>query len=199
MPGAPRPSRVRVAVGVEGARGEPRAVARAPDTLTLARHRDLEGREERPLIRWLILAGILLLLVLGLTNAFGQRPQTDTVAANGVELEVYSPSRLRSGLYFMSRFTIRAERELEHATLVLDPGWLEGMTLNTLEPAPVAEASRDGRLALDLGRLRAGTRHVFFLHFQVNPTNVGHRPQDVELHDGETRLLHLDRTVTVFP
>jgi hypothetical protein len=174
-------------------------VARAPDTLTLAHHRDLEGREERPFVRWLILAAILLLLVLGLANVFGQRPHTDTVAANGVELEVYSPRTLRSGLFFMSRFTIRAERELEQATLVFDPGWLEGMTLNTLEPAPVGEANRDGRLALDLGRVRAGTEHVFFLHFQVNPTNIGHRPQDVELHDGSTPLLHVDRTVTVFP
>jgi hypothetical protein len=174
-------------------------VARAPDTLTLAHHRDLEGREGRPLTRRLILLAFVVLLALGLGNAFGQRPQTDTVAANGVELEVYSPRRLRSGLFFMSRFTIRAERELEQATLVLDPGWLEGMTLNTLEPAPVGEANRDGRLALDLGRVRAGTKHVFFLHFQVNPTNIGHRPQDVELHDGSTPLLHVDRTVTVFP
>ena len=61
------------------------------------------------------------------------------------------------------------------------------------------EASRDGRLALELGHVPAGRRHVFFLHFQVNPTNVGRRSQDVELHDGETPLLHIDRTVTVFP
>ena len=156
-------------------------MAQAPDTLTLDRHRDLEGREERPVVRWSILVAIVVLLALGLGNAFGQRPQTDTAAADGVELEVYSPHRLRGGLIFMSRFTIRAERELEHATLVLDPGWLEGMTLNTLEPSPVGEASRDGKLAFDLGHVRAGTKHVFFLHFQVNPTNVGHRSQDVEL------------------
>ncbi|MFN2470636.1 MAG: hypothetical protein ABR583_06540 [Gaiellaceae bacterium] len=40
---------------------------------------------------------------------------------------------------------------------------------------------------------------MLFLHFQVNPTNVGRHPADVELHDGETPLLRLDRTVTVFP
>ena len=99
----------------------------------------------------------------------------------------------------MARFTIRATREVEQATLVLDPGWLEGMTLNTLEPAPVGEANRDGKLAFDLGRVRAGTKHVFFLHFQVNPTNFGRRSQDVELHDDTTPLLHVDRTVTVYP
>jgi hypothetical protein len=174
-------------------------VAPAPDTLTLSRHRDLEGREKRPVIRWLLLGVIGIFLLLGLGNAFGQQPQIDRAAADGVELEVYSPRRLRSGLYFMTRFTLRTTREIEKATLVLDPGWLEGMTLNTLEPAPVGEANRDGKLALDLGRVRGGSEHVFFLHFQVNPTNIGRRSQDVELHDDTRPLLHIDRTVTVYP
>jgi hypothetical protein len=174
-------------------------VASTPDQLTLARHRDLDGREHRPWLRRTLLGVVSLFLLLGLLNVFGQRPDTHTAAAGGVELEVYSPTKLRGGLFFMSRFTIRADRELEAATLVLDPGWLEGITLNTVEPAPVGEANRDGRLAFDLGRIRAGTEHVFFLHFQVNPTNVGHRPQDVELLDGETSLLQIDRAVTVFP
>jgi hypothetical protein len=174
-------------------------MASAPDQLTLARHRDLEGRERRPYVRWLLLTLLGLLIGLGLLNVFGQRPHTRTASADGVELEVYSPEHLRSGLLFMSRFTIRAEREIEAATLVLDPGWLEGITLNTLEPAPVGESSRDGRIALDLGRVPAGSEHVLFLHFQVNPTEVGRRSQDVELADGETRLLAIDRTVTIYP
>ena len=170
-----------------------------PEQLTLKRHRDLVGRENRPYVRWALLTLLGLICLLGLLNVFGQRPQTHTAAADGVELEVYAPERVRSGLFFMSRFTIRAERELESATLVLDPGWLEGITLNTLAPSPVGEASRDGKLAFDLGHVRAGTEHVFFLHFQVNPTEVGRRPQDVELLDGETPLVHIDRTVTVYP
>ena len=171
----------------------------APDQLTLARHRDLEGRAHRPFVRWALLSLVGLLVLLGLLNGFGQKPQTDTASAAGVELEVYSPQRLRSGLFFMSRFTIRAQRDVEAATLVLDPGWLEGITLNTLEPSPVGEANRDGKIALDLGHVPAGTKHVFFLHFQVNPTNVGRRAQDVELQDGTTPLLHIDRTLTVYP
>jgi hypothetical protein len=174
-------------------------VASAPDQLTLKRHRDLVGRENRPYVRWVLLTVLGLVCLLGLLNAFGQRPQTHTAAANGVELEVYSPERVRSGLFFMSRFTIRAEREIESATLLLDPGWLEGITLNTLAPSPVGEASRDGSIAFDLGHVRAGTEHVFFLHFQVNPTEVGRRPQDVELLDGESPLVHIDRTVTIYP
>jgi hypothetical protein len=174
-------------------------VASAPDQLTLKRHRDLVGREHRPYVRWAVLTALGLLCLLGLLNAFGQRPHTRTGSADGVELEVYSPEHLRSGLFFMSRFTIRAERELEAATLLLDPGWMEGITLNTLVPSPVGEANRNGKVAFDLGRVRAGTEHVLFLHFQVNPTETGRRPQDVELLDGTTPILRLDRTVTIYP
>ena len=180
-------------------RGEGAFVAPAPDQLTLSRNRDLKGIENRPIVRWALLTLLGLFVLTGLMNAFGQKPHTATAATEVAELEVYSPERLRSGLFFMSRFTIRAESDIEAATLLLDPGWLEGITLNTLEPSPVREANRNGKLALDLGRVPAGTKHVFFLHFQVNPTEIGRRSQDVELHDGSTPLLHIDRTVTIFP
>jgi len=171
----------------------------APEGLTLVRNRDLVGRAYRAYVRWAILGLLLLLCLAGLGNAFGQQPDTHTASGGGATLEVYSPERVRSGLFFMSRFTIEAEEEIENATLVLDPGWLEGITLNTLEPGPIGEASRDGKLALELGHVRPGTKHVFFLHFQVNPTEVGHRSQDVALYDGEELLLEIDRSVTVFP
>jgi hypothetical protein len=171
----------------------------APDQLVLEHHRDLVGREGRPYVRWALLCALGLVVLLGLLNEFGQRPATHTAAANGAALEVYSPERLRSGLFFMARFTIHAEEEIGAATLVLDPGWLEGITLNTLVPSPVGEANRNGKIALDLGRVPAGTKHVFFLHFQVNPTEIGRRSQAVELHDGDKRLLRIDRTVTVYP
>jgi hypothetical protein len=73
------------------------------------------------------------------------------------------------------------------------------MTLNSLVPGPVGEASRNGRIAFQLGHIPAGQLHRLFLQFQVNPTNVGHRSQDVDLYDGERRLAHIDRNVTVFP
>jgi hypothetical protein len=37
------------------------------------------------------------------------------------------------------------------------------------------------------------------MDFQVNPTNVGHRSQDVTLADGNTALVTLHRNVTIFP
>jgi hypothetical protein len=174
-------------------------VADVPDMLTLRRHRDLVGRERRPFVRWIILTVLGLFCLFGLLNLFGQRPDTDTDSAGAASLEVYSPTRLRGGLIFQSRFTIRAERDIEDATLVLDSGWLEGMTLNTVEPAPIGEASRDGRLSLELGHIPAGAKHVVFLQFSVNPTNLGRRSTDVVLQDGETPLARIDRAVTVFP
>jgi hypothetical protein len=174
-------------------------VADVPQWLTLKRHRDLVGRERHPYTRWILLGVLGVFVGLASLNAFGQRPLTTRAEVPAASLKVYSPARLRSGLYYESRFTIEAHEEIEKATIVLDPGWLEGMTLNTLEPGPIGEASRNGRIAMELGHVPAGGRHLFFLQFQVNPTNLGRRSADVDLYDGERLLVHLDRTVTVFP
>ena len=86
---------------------------------------------------------------------------------------------------------------MEEATLVLDSGWAR-ITINTVEPSPLGCTSRDGKLVYELGRIRAG-QHVFFLQLQVNPTNVGHRSQGVQLYDGDELLATIDRTITVYP
>ena len=112
---------------------------------------------------------------------------------------MYAPERVRGGLFYEARFRIDAVREVSEATLVLDPGWAEGITINTVEPAPIGEASRDGRLALELGRIPYGQKPVLYLQLQVNPTNVGHRSQDVGLYDGDELLATIDRTITVWP
>jgi hypothetical protein len=174
-------------------------VGDVPDQLVLKRHRDLVGRERRPWTRRVLLTLLALVLALGAVNVFGQRPSKSTASMPAGSLELYAPTKLRGGVFWMARFHVRAQREIEHATLVLDPGWLEQMHLNTLEPAPIGEASRDGRIALDYGRVPAGRSLLVFMQFQVNPTNVGRHSHDVELHDGETPLARIDRTVTLFP
>lgn len=82
---------------------------------------------------------------------------------------------------------------------MLDSGWTEQMQLNTIEPAPVGEASRGGRLTFEYGHLAPDDKLVVHLQFQVNPTNVGRRSQDVELYDDKTLLARADRTVTIYP
>jgi hypothetical protein len=169
-----------------------------PDRLTLKRNRDLEGK--RDLIgRRIGVVVIGALLVLGLLNFFGQRPASSTAANPYARLKVYAPDRVRGGLFYEARFTIDAVDSIKNATVVLDPGWGEGITINTVEPSPVGEASRDGKLAFELGHIPKGDTYIFFLQLQVNPTNVGHRSQDVWLYDGESLLVHLDRTITIWP
>lgn len=175
-------------------------MADIPDQIVLKRDRDLEGRAWQIWLR----RGLFLLLpivaLLGLLNLFGQRPSTTTAAAQGAaSLKLFAPNRVRSGVLYQARFHITAQRDLKQATLVLSPGWLESMTVNTIEPSPVNEASDNGRLSLDLGHIPAGSSYLLFMQFQTNPTNVGHRDASVTLKDGDETLLRIHRTVTVFP
>jgi hypothetical protein len=193
MPGASFAACRSVPLGAESAGVE------LPDGITLERHRELEGRERRPLVRWILIGLLCLVLLLALVNVFGQWPVESEAATALGTLEVDAPRTLRGGLLFQARFVVDASSEIEQAVLVLDPGWLEDITLNTVEPAPVGEASRDGKIALDLGRIPAGDEHRLYLHFQVNPTAVGRRSQDVSLYDGERELGTIERTAFIWP
>jgi hypothetical protein len=173
-------------------------VAELPDHLDVGRHRDVSLRGEL-LARRLVLGLIAALAVVALLGIFGQSAQESTAAAEQASLEVSAPTRIRGGLFFQGRFTVDARQPLEDATLVLGPGWLENMHINTIEPAPAEEASRDGDLALSFGPLGEGEQLVVYLQFQVNPTNVGRRDADVSLFDGDTLVATDDRTLTVYP
>ena len=180
-------------------RRELAAVASPPETIDLARDRDLRGRSKDPWVRRTLLALVALLPLLALANLFGQRPGTSKATVAAATISVYAPTRVRGGLLWEARFHITAHRELKDAMLVLGPGWLEGMTVNTIEPSPIGEASRNGKLALDLGHIPQGKSFLLFMQFQVNPTNVGRRSRATELYDGRTRLAKINQKVTVFP
>jgi hypothetical protein len=175
-------------------------VVEAPDTLTLVENRDLRGRRQRLL--WARRAGLTLLALvplLALVNLFGQRPATSSASTAAARLQVYAPTRARSGVVYAARFTVFAAHELKRATLVLDPGWAEAYTVNGEAPTPVSEGSNEGKLVLLLGHIPKGGHYTEFLSLQVNPTNVGRRNQRVWLYDGSQRLLTVNRTVTVWP
>lgn len=171
----------------------------APQSLTLERHRDLKGRAYQIWFRRGLLLVLVAIIVLALLNVFGQRPSSSHAASPAASLDVYSPTRVRGGLMFEARFTITAHEPLDAPKLVLDRGWFEQMTINSLEPSPSAETSRNGKPVLTFDSLKAGQKLVFWLFFQVNPTNIGHRSQDVELDNGDTPLLKIRRSITVFP
>lgn len=174
-------------------------MADAPQYLTLKRHRDLVGRERRPWSRRVLLCVLVAIPALGLANVFGQAGVDSTASSRVARLQVNAAESLRGGLLGQARFTITARAGLHHATLVLDRGWMEGLQLNTIEPSPLGQADRGDRLALDFGHIPPGRTIVVRIQFQVDPTNVGHRSQDVELDDGQRQILVVHRTVTVFP
>lgn len=174
-------------------------MADLPDRIVLKRHRELRSPAFFRPARYAVLIALFALLVLGLANVFGQRPNTHVVDTARARLELYAPTHLRGGLLYEARFTIRAHTDVKNALLQLSPGWNEGMQMNTIEPGPLGEASRNGDLLFTIGHIPAGTVYRLFLEFQTNPTNVGRKKADVTLYDGATKLATIHRTVTVFP
>jgi len=145
------------------------------------------------------MALIAALPLLALFNLFGQRPQTSKASVSAATLSVYAPTRLRGGLLWEGRIHITAHREIKQAILVLGTGWAEGMSMNTIEPSPVGEASDNGKLEFTLGHIPQNKSFILFMQFQVNPTNVGRRPRTTDLYDGKTKLASVKQTVTIFP
>src|SRR5215216_4509390 len=131
-------------------------MADVPDSIVLRRDRDLVGRGWQIWVRRALFALLPILALLALLNLFGQHPSTFTRATSAATLKLFVPARVRSGVLYEARFRVTAHRDLGSATLVLGPGWLESMTINTIEPSPVNEGSANGSLTLELGHIPAG-------------------------------------------
>jgi len=174
-------------------------VADIPDRIVLERHRDLDGRGHHIWYRRALVALLLVFLLLGLFNVFGQRPAGTTVHGAEASLELYAPTKLRGGVFFEARFTITAHHDVKNALLQLSPGWQESMQMNTIEPSPLGQSSRNGDLLFTLGHIPAGQKYRLFVQFQVSATNVGRRTADVTLYDGAKKLAHIHRVLTVYP
>ena len=175
--------------------------AEAPDYIDLDRHRDWEGRSYQRWVPNILLGLVSIIPLLALFNVFGQSPSVQKVAnPNGVAtMELSAPETVRSGLIFQARFDINAKRDIKDAVLVLDSGWLESLTLNTVEPAPAEETSRNGGIAFDLGEIPAGKLWRQYLQFQANPVNSGSQSQGATLYDGDVPLLRINRELKVWP
>ncbi|HEY3667482.1 MAG TPA: hypothetical protein VGL19_15855 [Polyangiaceae bacterium] len=137
--------------------------------------------------------------VLALLGVFGQHPSTVSAAGPAASLSVTAPTRLRGGLIFQVRVKVVARQEIKQLQLDFDEGWWESMSVNSIEPEPSSENSHDGQIVLSYGNLPAGKTLVCWIYFQVNPTNVGKRREDVALQDGSQLLARVHRSLTVFP
>jgi hypothetical protein len=170
-----------------------------PDGLTLERNRDLQGRSGHAWYRRALLCVLAVLPVLALLNVFGQRPTTSSAHALAADFAVTAPARLRSGLVFQVRVVVTAHQDIGKPQLVFDPGWWEAMSENSLAPNPISQSNENGRVVLSYNQLAAGHTLIVWLYFQVNPTNVGKRREDVELDDGSTVIARVHRSLTIFP
>jgi hypothetical protein len=150
-------------------------------------------------VRRAVLTVLGLVALAGLLNRFGQHPAETTARVPAATLRLSAPEHVRGGLFFQSRLDIRAAQAIDHPRIVLDPGWVEGMQVNSIEPAPVGEASRDGRVVLSYDALAAGDVLRVWFQFEVNPTNVGHRSYAVELDDSERPVARLAPSITALP
>lgn len=174
-------------------------MAGPPEGITLDRHRDLDGMRRGPWGRRVVLCCIAVLPLLALLNVFGQHPTTSTANAAEASVSVTAPARLRSGLIFQVRVEVLAHRDMQELELVFDKGWWESMSVNSIVPEPTEESSDDGRVALSYGKLGAGHTLICWIYFQVNPTNVGQRSENIDVRDGSKPVAHLHRALTVFP
>lgn len=174
-------------------------MAELPEGLTPERNRDLRGHLASPIYRRVLLCCIAALPILALLNVFGQRATTSAAHTPSVDVSVTAPSRLRSGLIFQVRVEVRAHRKIKELEAVFARGWWDAMSVNSIVPEPTEEKSENGQVALDYGKLEPNEKLVFWVYFQVNPTNLGKRREDVEIRDDMTPLAHIHRSMTIFP
>jgi hypothetical protein len=174
-------------------------MAALPDYLDRAANVDLHGRNVEPWFRRLGLVVLLGVCALGLANVFGQHTHVLAVDSDTAKLTVEAPGKARGGLIYQVIFRVDAHENLGEPTLVLDPGWFDGLTINTVQPDGVEWAQRNGLNTLTLPAIDAGDHFVLRLQYQVNPTVIGRRTQNVVLEDAGEPLLTLQHAQTIFP
>ncbi|HVT65846.1 MAG TPA: hypothetical protein VHD81_11880 [Mycobacteriales bacterium] len=139
-------------------------------------------------------------VIVALCNVVGQRATTALASSQGADLQLRAPDAARPGLLYQVRISVTAKTVLPKTQLVLSSGWIDGMTINTMEPSPTNETSGpDGSLVLDIGSLQPGQTWVQYLEYQVNPTSVSRRHQVVTVLSDTQPIVSLQRTMTIVP
>jgi hypothetical protein len=162
-------------------------------------YRDLKGRNSHPWHRRALLVLIAVIPILALIGVFGQRTDHSSASTPEATLTMSGPSRLRGGLLFQWKFQVSAHQDLAKPKLALDEGFLNGLTVNTIEPQASQELNRNGHLVLEYDTLSAGQQLTVWIQYQVNPTTVGSRTVRAELDDGANAITSITRHVKVFP
>jgi hypothetical protein len=170
-----------------------------PDGIDADTGRGLARRRSSVWAPRIVLLALSAVVLIGLSNAFGQTTTTSRASTGRADLIVTAPAALRGGLIFQVVFEVVAKRDIGNARLLLSEGWFSGFSVNSVVPQPSAQDSVDGRVVFGLGPIHAGDHKTVRMYFQVNPTTVAWmRTQDVELDDGTSRVASVHRTTTVY-
>jgi len=164
------------------------------------RYVELRGRTWHLWLRRAILTLFVAFCVAGLFNAFGQDTTKSSATAPEAFLGVEGPPRLRGGLLYQVKFTLRPlTHAVSHPKLVLNENWLDQMTLNDVSPEPSAENNRGGRFTFSFPALGRGKTLTVLTDWQVIPIAPGRRSLVAAFDDGNRRLATVHRTLTIFP
>lgn len=170
--------------------------------LDLERVRDLRGRTHHPWVRRGIVTVMAVVVLVALTGSLGQPEHLTTVRTAVARVDLRSPSTLRGGLLWPARITIRTRQRLVEPQLILGAGYVRGMQLNTIEPAPADESGRGRSIALTYATLQPGQQLTVYLQLQVNPDTIGRQDLSVVLQGGGDRPpppVRLEASATVLP
>ena len=158
-----------------------------------------------PVWRWVCLAALGTVAVLGLLNVFGQKTRTVEAASTngfGGTFTVTVPERLRSGLIYQATFDINAgEDGIAKPRLVFSHGWADGSTLNSAMPEPGRQlsATDTGNTVWIYRSVPPGGRLKVVTSWQVDPTGPASRELVTVLSDGDRELARYENRLEVFP
>jgi hypothetical protein len=138
-------------------------------------------------------------VALALAGLVGQRGTTVHAEGPAATLSLGSPAVVRGGLFFQARIEIVARRAIQHPRLVFGRGWTEGMQVNSVEPGPMSESSRDGKVVMSYPAFGAGEKWSIWVQFQIDPTEPGRRDFSLELDDEAAPVARVSRKITVLP
>lgn len=146
----------------------------------------------------IILLGSLLTLAL-LDVAGGNRTTPIKGDFGTATLIVDTPTTLRNGEFFETRIAVRADADIEDATIAVTPGLWRDMTINTTLPSPARETFEDGLLRWSFGPLQAGNTLRIKIDGQINPPLFAGTSGAFYLYDGTRRIGRLPLSIRIFP
>lgn len=140
------------------------------------------------------------LVVVALTGRFGQAERKLSVSHPDADIALTVPSALRGGLMWRAKITVTAHKRIVRPELILAPGYVAGMQLNTVAPNAADESNRGDSLVLTYATIEAGDELTVHLQLQVDPTTAGRQDLSVSLDGDNLRgpPIRLPAHLTVF-